>query len=79
MRARKKGNGLLKIIFFVGAILLFAGVAIFGLSKVKVDEFHKASVIFIVDSSASNAKEFPGLRLPAYRFRYATSRPPPSR
>lgn len=60
MRARKKGNGLLKIIFFVGAILLFAGVAIFGLSKVKVDEFHKASVIFIVDSSASNAKELPG-------------------
>ena len=59
MRNKKSSNGQLKILLFVGAILLALGLAVFGLSKVKVDEFHKASVIFIVDSSASNAKELP--------------------
>ena len=59
MRNRRSSNGQLKILLFIGAILLLLGVAIFGLSKVKPDEFHKASVIFIVDSSASNAKELP--------------------
>ena len=59
MRNRKSGNGQLKILLFIGAIILAVGLAIFGLSKIKVDEFHKASVIFIVDSSASNAKELP--------------------
>lgn len=59
MRNKTTGNGQLKILLFVGAILLVLGLAIFGLSKVKVDEFHKASVIFIVDSSASNAKDLP--------------------
>ncbi len=59
MRARKIGNSQLKILLFIGALLLIIGAALFGLSKVKVDEFHKASVIFIVDSSASNSKELP--------------------
>ena len=31
-----------------------------GLKSIKVDEFHPASVIFIVDSSASNQKNLPG-------------------
>ena len=31
-----------------------------GLKNIKVDEFHPASVIFIVDSSASNQKALPG-------------------
>lgn len=60
MRNRKSNNGQLKILLFVGALLLVLGIAIFGLSKVKPDEFHKASVIFIVDSSASNSKDLPG-------------------
>lgn len=59
MRNRKSSNGQLKILLFVGAIFLALALTVFGLSKVKVDEFHKASVIFIVDSSASNAKELP--------------------
>lgn len=59
MRNRKTGNSHLKILLFIGGLLLIIGAAIFGLSKVKVDDFHKASVIFIVDSSASNAKELP--------------------
>ncbi len=59
MRNRKSSNGQLKIILFVGAIIVALCLTVFGLSKVKPDEFHKASVIFIVDSSASNAKELP--------------------
>ncbi len=31
-----------------------------GLKNIKLDEFHPASVIFIVDSSASNQKNLPG-------------------
>lgn len=48
-----------KIIIFVGILLLACALTIFGLSKVKVDDFHKASVIFIVDSSASNQSKLP--------------------
>lgn len=59
MRNKKSKNGGLKIILFVVAIIIAVCVAAFGLSKVKVDDFHKASVMFIVDSSASNAKELP--------------------
>lgn len=49
----------IKIIIFaiLAAILLIA--AILGLSKVKVDDFHKAAVIFVIDSSASNIKKLP--------------------
>ncbi len=54
-----RNNNQLKIGLFIGAILLVLGLAIFGLSKIKVDEFHKASIIFIVDSSASNSKDLP--------------------
>lgn len=52
-------NNKLKIGLFIGTILLVLGLAIFGLSKIKVDEFHKASIIFIVDASASNLKDMP--------------------
>lgn len=48
-----------KIIIFVGILLLACMLTIFGLSKVKVDDFHKTSVIFIVDSSASNQGKLP--------------------
>lgn len=50
-------NNTIKIILFAIFIILAFGLGIFGLSKIKVDEFHKAAVIFLVDSSASNQKD----------------------
>ena len=44
---------------FLGAILL----GIFGLSRLKVDDFHKAAVIFVVDASASNQKDLPAQKM----------------
>lgn len=52
-------NNTLKIILFAIAALCIFCAAVFCLSKVKVDDFHKASVIFVVDSSASNQKQLP--------------------
>ena len=49
----------LKIILFAIFAFGLLCAAIFGLSKVKVDDFHKAAVIFVVDSSASNQKQLP--------------------
>lgn len=48
-----------KIIIFCLFVLLALLIAAFGISKIKVDEFHKAGVIFVVDSSASNIKDLP--------------------
>ena len=48
-----------KIVFFIMFILVVFAIGILGLSKLKVDDFHKAAVIFIVDSSASNLKKLP--------------------
>ena len=45
--------------------LLILGIAIIGkllyfcVKNIKVDEFHKAAVIFVVDSSASNQSKLP--------------------
>ncbi len=50
-------NNILKIILFTIVILFIIGLGIFGLSQLKVDEFRKAAVIFLVDSSASNQKD----------------------
>lgn len=49
----------LKIILFAIFAFGLLCAAVFGLSKVKVDDFHKAAVIFVVDSSASNQKQLP--------------------
>ena len=46
-----------KIIIFSIFVLFLVILVGFGLSKVKVDDFHKAAVIFVVDSSASNIKD----------------------
>lgn len=48
-----------KIIIFVGLLLIAGLLTFIGLSRVKVDDFHKAAVIFVVDSSASNQKQLP--------------------
>ncbi len=46
----------LKIVLFAIIFFLFLCLGVFGLSKLKVDDFHKAAVIFVVDASASNQK-----------------------
>lgn len=52
-------NNTLKIILFSIFVFILLCLGIFGLSKIKVDDFHKAAIIFIVDSSASNQKMLP--------------------
>ena len=56
-------NNTLKIILFAAAFFIFISLCIFGLSKLKVDDFHKAAVIFVVDSSASNYKNLPAQKM----------------
>jgi hypothetical protein len=56
-------NNTIKIIIFAALFLLLAVLGIFGLSKLKVDDFHKAAVIFVVDSSASNQKDLPAQKM----------------
>ena len=46
--------GLLILVISVFAKLLFVAA-----KHIKVDDFHKAAVIFVVDSSASNQKMLP--------------------
>ena len=52
-----------KRLIVLGLLILFTtviGKLIFvGLKNIKVDDFHKAAVIFVVDSSASNQKNLP--------------------
>lgn len=59
MRNRRSNNNGLKIIIFAIAMIVAFGLLVFGVSKIKPDEFHKASVIFVVDSSASNSQDLP--------------------
>ena len=56
-------NNTFKIIIFAAAFLIFICLGLFGLSKLKVDDFHKAAVIFVVDSSASNQKDLPAQKM----------------
>jgi len=52
-------NNTFKVIIFAALFLGVLLLGILGLSKLKVDDFHKAAVIFVVDSSASNQKDLP--------------------
>lgn len=56
-------NNTFKIILFAATFLILIALGIFGLSKLKVDDFHKAAVIFVVDSSASNQKNLPAQKM----------------
>lgn len=56
-------NNTFKIILFAATFLIMLGLGIFGLSKLKVDDFHKAAIIFVVDSSASNQKDLPAQKM----------------
>ena len=49
----------IKIILFSLFIVLALVGSVFALSKLKVDDFHKAAIIFVVDASASNQKQLP--------------------
>ena len=52
-----------KVIIFAVLFLLVLLLGIFGLSKLKVDDFHKAAIIFVVDASASNQKDLPAQKM----------------
>lgn len=56
-------NNTFKIILFCLAFFIVICLGIFGLSKLKVDDFHKAAIIFLVDSSASNLKNLPAEKM----------------
>jgi hypothetical protein len=56
-------NNTFKIIIFSLAFFVVIALGLLGLSKLKVDDFHKAAVIFVVDSSASNLKDLPAEKM----------------
>jgi hypothetical protein len=56
-------NNIFKIVIFLIGAFIVLGLGVFGLSKLKVDDFHKAAIIFVVDSSASNQKDLPAQKL----------------
>lgn len=56
-------NNTFKIILFAALFIGVLLLGIFGLSKLKVDDFHKAAIIFVVDSSASNQKDLPAQKM----------------
>ena len=56
-------NNTFKIILFAATFLIMIGLGIFGLSNLKVDDFHKAAIVFVVDSSASNQKNLPAQKM----------------
>ena len=52
-------NNTIKIWIFTGLLLVITLLAFTGISKVKVDDFHKAAIMFVVDASASNINMLP--------------------
>lgn len=56
-------NNTVKIIIFGIFLLVTISLAVFGLSKIKVDDFKKAAIILVVDSSASNQKDLPAEKM----------------
>ena len=52
-----------KRLIILGIVILFASVILkivwTGLTKIKVDNFRPAAVMFVLDSSASNQKDLP--------------------
>ena len=56
-------NNTVKIVIFGIFLVIAIGLTFFGFSKVKVDDFKKAAVILLVDSSASNQKNLPAEKM----------------
>lgn len=50
---------LITIGFLILGIVLIGKLVFLGLKNIKIDDFHKASVIFVIDSSASNQQMLP--------------------
>ena len=52
-----------KRLIITGLLILASAIVLkfvyIGLKNIKVDDFHKAAIIFVVDSSASNQKMLP--------------------
>ena len=49
----------IKVLIFIVCLVGLLVLGLLGLSKIKVDDFHKAAIIFVVDSSASNMGDLP--------------------
>lgn len=45
--------------FLILALALLGKLLFLGLKNIKIDDFHKAAIIFVIDSSASNQKMLP--------------------
>ena len=56
-------NNTVKIVIFGIFLVIAIGLTFWGFSKVKVDDFKKAAVILLVDSSASNQKNLPAEKM----------------
>ena len=56
-------NNTVKIVIFGIFLVIAIGLTFFGFSKVKVDDFKKAAIILLVDSSASNQKNLPAEKM----------------
>ncbi len=56
-------NNTVKIVLFGIFLVIVIGLTALGLSKIKVDDFKKAAVILVVDSSASNQKDLPAEKM----------------
>lgn len=56
-------NNTVKIVIFGIFLVVAIGLTVWGISKVKVDDFKKAAVILLVDSSASNQKDLPAEKM----------------
>ena len=56
-------NPVLALSCFGIFLVIAIGLTFFGFSKVKVDDFKKAAVILLVDSSASNQKNLPAEKM----------------
>lgn len=56
-------NNTVKLVLFGIFLVVVIGLTALGLSKIKVDDFKKAAVILVVDSSASNQKDLPAEKM----------------
>ncbi len=61
-------NNTIKLALFATVFLLVIILGIFGISKIKVDDFKKAAIIFVLDASASNQKNLTEQKLALRQF-----------
>ena len=61
-------NNTIKLTLFLLIFISVIALGIFGISKIEVDDFKKASVIFLLDASASNQKTLPAQKMSLRRL-----------